>query len=72
MESINTIDEGLVERVLLFDTFEGDPIPPGKKSISLRIIYRSLKETLEDDNVNQLHRNITDKLIDAFDGMLPR
>ncbi|MBW1835737.1 MAG: phenylalanine--tRNA ligase subunit beta [Deltaproteobacteria bacterium] len=72
MESINAIDEDLVERVLLFNTFEGDPIPPGKKSISLRIIYRSPKETLEDDNVNQLHRDITDKLIDAFDGMLPR
>jgi phenylalanyl-tRNA synthetase beta chain len=72
IESIYRIDERLVERVLLFDMFEGDPIPPGKKSISLRIIYRSPKETLEDDNINEIHRDITNKLIDAFDGMLPR
>jgi phenylalanyl-tRNA synthetase beta chain len=55
----------------LFDVFEGDPIPSGKKSISFRVTYRSASKTLVDEDINQLHKSITEKLMDAFDATLP-
>ncbi len=71
LEAVENIHEDLVERLHLFDVFEGDPIAAGKKSVSFRVIYRSSDKTLEDDDVNDLHRAITDKLLKAFDATLP-
>jgi phenylalanyl-tRNA synthetase beta chain len=63
--------EKLVEHLHLFDVFIGDPIPKGKKSVSFRIIYRSSEETLEDNRVNHIHKNLTDRLLKTFDATLP-
>jgi phenylalanyl-tRNA synthetase beta chain len=61
----------LVETVYLFDMFTGKQIPAGKKSISFRVVYRSHKETLEDEVVNELHKEISSKLVNTFNAALP-
>ena len=71
LESIRNVNEKLVEQIHLFDVFEGGPIPSGKKSISLRIIYRSATKTLKDDKVNHIHKAISDRLLQEFDATLP-
>jgi phenylalanyl-tRNA synthetase beta chain len=71
LQAIDDIGENLVERLHLFDVFEGDPIAAGKKSVSFRVTYRSSTKTLEDDDVNDLHRAITEKLLHAFGATLP-
>ena len=71
IQSVESFQEELVEHLHLFDVYEGDPIPKGKKSVSFRVTYRSLKETLEDHRINDIHKNITDRLIKTFDATLP-
>ncbi len=71
LAAVKSLDETLLEDIRLFDVYEGDPIPKGKKSISFRLTYRSPDETLEDDTVNQLHRSITQRLLARFDATLP-
>jgi phenylalanyl-tRNA synthetase beta chain len=71
IQSVEMFQEELVENLHLFDVFEGDPIPKGKKSVSFRITYRSSTETLEDHRVNDIHKNITDRLMETFDATLP-
>ena len=71
LEEIGNADEDLVENLYLFDIFEGHPVPHDKKSISLRITYRSLFKTLEDDVINNIHKNITGRLLKSFDATLP-
>jgi len=71
LECIQNIRVQLVESMHLFDVFTGDPIPPGKKSISIRVTYRSNKKTLEDEDVGNIHKAITDRLIEEFDAGLP-
>ncbi|MDX2439089.1 MAG: phenylalanine--tRNA ligase subunit beta, partial [Desulfobacterales bacterium] len=71
LECIQNVREQLVESMYLFDVFTGDPIPPGKKSISIRVTYRSNKKTLEDEDVGNIHKAITDRLIKEFDAGLP-
>jgi phenylalanyl-tRNA synthetase beta chain len=63
--------EDLVENLHLFDVFEGDPIAAGKKSVSFRVTYRSSAKTLEDDDVNDLHKSMTARLLTKFDATLP-
>ena len=71
LQSVIDLNEELVENLHLFDIFEGVPIPAGRKSISFRITYRSSSETLEDNRVNNLHKSISDRLLEKFDATLP-
>jgi phenylalanyl-tRNA synthetase beta chain len=71
LQNVMDLNEKLVENLHLFDVFEGDPIPAGRKSISFRIIYRSSSETLEDKRVNNLHKSISDRLLRKIDATLP-
>ncbi len=71
LEQVEAADTTLVEQAYLFDVFDGQPIPEGKKSISFRITYRSATETLDDERVNQLHKTICDKIIKEFNADLP-
>ncbi len=71
MNGIDRVNEPLVESVELFDVFEGSPIPEGKKSLSIRVAYRSRDETLEDSVVNGLHQRLTQGLIDKLNASLP-
>ena len=64
-------DEDLLEELYLLDVYIGKPIPEGKKSISVRVIYRSFTETLEDERVNAIHQGISKRLIQAFNATLP-
>jgi phenylalanyl-tRNA synthetase beta chain len=61
----------LIEGFELLDVFEGDPIPAGRKSVSMRITYRSTRKTLEDEDVHDLHKSMADKLLATFDATLP-
>ena len=69
--TIQKLDEPLVESIYIFDVFSGDPIPSGKKSISVRITYRSKDTTLIDEDVNKIHKELTDTLLMTIKGSLP-
>jgi len=71
VETAASLKEELVEQLQLFDVFEGDPIAAGKKSVSFRVTYRSAAKTLEDQDINDLHKSITDRLLKEFDAALP-
>ena len=59
--------KGLVEHVELFDSYRGDPIPAGKRSLAYSISYRAIDRTLTDTEVNELHQ----ELIRALGQSLP-
>ena len=65
------LKENLVESLHLFDIFEGDSIPENKKSVSFRVTYRSSMTTLKDETINQLHQELSGKLITKFNALLP-
>lgn len=69
--AIEKLDETLVESIYVFDVFSGKPIPLGKKSISIRVTYRSTETTLKDEDVNKIHQKLTDNLLKAFKASLP-
>lgn len=71
LDRVKQMNESLVENIQLFDLFEGKPIPEGRKSVSLRITYRSPEATLEDNAVNRLHKQISDHLVKQFKADLP-
>lgn len=71
IRSILDMNEALVEDVSVFAVYGGERIPEGKKSISIRLVYRSAEGTLEDDAVTALHQNISGMLLERFDARFP-
>jgi phenylalanyl-tRNA synthetase beta chain len=67
---LNGFGEKLIENTYLFDVFEGGSVPYGKKSVSVRIIYRSPEKTLEDNEVNVIHTDITNRLLRELNASL--
>jgi phenylalanyl-tRNA synthetase beta chain len=48
----------LLEDARLFDLYQGDPIPAGKKSLAYNLTYRAPDRTLKDDEVAKVHAKI--------------
>jgi phenylalanyl-tRNA synthetase beta chain len=71
MTQMREVHTALVEDVRIFDVFEGEPIPAGKKSLSFRVTYRSTEATLEDEAVNALHSGLSQRLVERFGARLP-
>jgi len=53
---------GLVRSVDVFDLYKGQQIQEGKKSLAYTIEYRSDERTLNDKEVNEIHKKVQDAL----------
>ncbi|RKU35734.1 phenylalanine--tRNA ligase subunit beta [Candidatus Poribacteria bacterium] len=62
IELIYTTGGEWVESVRLFDVYEGEQVPEGKKSLAYTIVYHSATETLTDKAVNALHEEVVERL----------
>ncbi len=58
LEVIRKVKIKNLEDVTLFDLYSGKGIPVGKKSIAVRVRYRSLDKTLTDEEINAMHAKI--------------
>jgi len=52
--------------VRLVGTFEGGNIAPSKRSVTLRLEYRSDERTLRDEEVEERHSRLTSSLLETF------
>jgi phenylalanyl-tRNA synthetase beta chain len=52
--------------VKLVGTFAGGNIPPSKRSVTLRLEYRSDERTLRDEEVEERHARLTAALLETF------
>ncbi len=55
-----------LEDVYIIDVYRGKPIPEGKKSLTLRFVYRAQDRTLTDEEVNQIQEGLTQELCQKF------
>ena len=60
LDAIDGADEGLVERRRIFDVYEGDPIPDGRKSVAINLTVRAPDRTLSDDEVAPIRKHIVE------------
>ena len=64
--AVNKEQVGDCRSVKLVGTFEGGNIPPSKRSVTLRLEYRSDERTLRDEDVEEYHSRLTARLLDTF------
>ncbi|MDB9810847.1 phenylalanine--tRNA ligase subunit beta [Candidatus Pelagibacter sp.] len=58
IEIISKIDQNLIRTVKVFDVYEGDNIPEGKKSIALNVTIQSSEKTLKDEDLDRINQLI--------------
>ena len=58
IEIISNIDQELIKMVKVFDVYEGENIPEGKKSIALNVIIQSSEKTLKDEDLDRINQLI--------------
>ena len=58
VEIISNIDQDLIKMVKVFDVYEGNNIPEGKKSIALNVTIQSLERTLKDEDLDKINQLI--------------
>ncbi|HEV2802155.1 MAG TPA: phenylalanine--tRNA ligase subunit beta [Pyrinomonadaceae bacterium] len=61
-----------VRRVALVYVYEGERVPEGQRSVTLRIEYRADDRTLRDEEVDELHTRIVSTLEEKFNAQLKR
>lgn len=51
-----------IGNVEIFDLYKGEHVPPGQKSIAIRVRYRSAERTLTDDEVTRINEKVIESL----------
>lgn len=52
-----------LERVAVFDVYQGTGLPEGKKSVAFALTFRAADRTLTDDEVNSAFQKIQDEIV---------
>jgi len=60
LTAIDGAGHGLVERRRIFDVYEGDPIPAGRRSVAINLVVRAPDRTLSDEDVTPIRRAIVE------------
>ncbi|WP_068674581.1 phenylalanine--tRNA ligase subunit beta [Oceanobacillus sp. Castelsardo] len=63
---IEEVGAPLVKQVSIFDVYEGDNVPDGKKSIAYSLLYQDPNKTLLDDEVEASFENIVEAVNNKF------
>ncbi len=58
IEIIYNVDKKLIKNVKIFDVYQGNNIPLGKKSIALKVTIQSDFKTLEEKDLNEISNKI--------------
>lgn len=69
-EVASSCDRKLLKSVSLFDVYEGDKLPEGKKSYAMRFILQDESKTLKDVEIDSVMQKIQKSLEDKFNVQL--
>ena len=56
-----------LEKIELFDQYQGENVPSGQRSLAFTLVYRSDEGTLKDAEVEPIHNKIRDALVKQFE-----
>ena len=67
VESIKKISS-LIEKVDIFDVYEGDKIDAGKKSVAISIVLRDKEKTLDEKQINDVVEKVLNMIAKEYKG----
>ena len=70
INKIKKIDKKIIKNVIIFDIFEGNKLPPNKKSIAFKVRLQPQEKTFTDKEIENLSISIIDLISKSFEGEL--
>ena len=58
LSSIQNTDKNLIQSVSVFDVYQGDNLPQGKKQVAVQVLIQSMEKTLTDAEIEGLTQRI--------------
>ena len=66
INEIKSVDKILIQKISVFDVYQGNNIPKDKKSVSLSILIQPSDKSLTDDDLEKLSSKIIDRVFKTF------
>ncbi|MFO7722296.1 MAG: phenylalanine--tRNA ligase subunit beta [Bacteroidales bacterium] len=63
-------DSRLIREVLLFDVYQAENLPPGKKSYAIGIVLRDMEKTLSERDIDKVMQKVINHLHKTFEAVL--
>ena len=70
INKIKKIDKKIINKITIFDVYEGDKLPDDKKSIALRVLLQPQEKTFTDEEIENISKKIIDLVTTAFEATL--
>ena len=67
---IKKIDKKIINKVSIFDVYEGEKIDENSKSIAIRVLLQPLEKTFSDEEIEGFTNQIIDLIITSFKASL--
>lgn len=65
-KAITKAAKDLLESVELFDEYRGENVPPGQRSLAFRLVYRASDRTLTEAEIEPIHNQVREALVEKF------
>ena len=70
IDLINKEESKLISDINIFDVYEGEGIPEGKKSIAISIVLQPKEKTLKDSEIELICKNIISSVVENTGAVL--
>ncbi len=70
IKKVKKIDKNLIQKVTIFDVYEGDKLPENKKSIAFRVLMQPKDKTFNDQEIENISKQIIDQISKSFDALI--
>ena len=70
INKIKKIDKKIINKITIFDVYEGDKLPDDKKSIALRVLLQPQEKTFTDEEIENISKKVIDLVTTAFEATL--
>ncbi len=70
IKKVKKVDKNLIQKVTIFDVYEGDKLPKNKKSIAFRVLMQPKDKTFNDQEIENISKQIIDQISKSFDALI--
>ena len=70
LKKLKKIDKNIIQKVTIFDVYDGDKLPDDKKSIAFRILLQPQDKTFNDQEIENLSQQIIELISKTFDASI--
>ncbi len=70
IKSVKKVNKNLIQKVTIFDVYDGDKLPDNKKSIAFRVLMQPEDKTFSDQEIENLSKQIIDVITKSFEASI--